>query len=189
MEAKNFVQDLRRNVEQLKAEGVEQIEVVNLLDYLESAERDLTSTEVLDVELYKAKLQTWVEDHKRSHNQSVEMFRSVITAGQNALRTAFLMNGGSAVAVLAFIGHLATNAESKVPLFAPSLAIFVTGVLVAAVASGVTYLSQWFYAADKAWAEKTGFVLNIAAIVLGISSYVVFAFGISEAYGVLAKFT
>jgi hypothetical protein len=87
-----------------------------------------------------------VEEHKNIHAHGVEMFRSVIQAGQNALRSAFLMNGGASVALLAFVGHLSSVAPKKVPMLAPSLATFVGGVLVAALASGVTYLSQWFYA-------------------------------------------
>ena len=189
MEASKFAKELRQTIEQLKADGIDEIKSENLIMYLSDAAKDLGSTDAMDMELYKAKLQKWVEEHKSSHAHSVEMFRSVIAAGQNALRTSFLMNGGSSVAMLAFIGHLATNAPSKVQLFASSLTIFVVGVLIAAVASGITYLSQWFYAGNKTWKEKTGFVLNIVAIILGVGSYVVFAYGISEAYDVFNNFT
>jgi hypothetical protein len=36
--------------------------------------------------------------------------------------------------------------------------------------------------------EETGFVLNIAAILLGLGAYVVFAFGMSLAYRVFLSF-
>lgn len=189
MEAKQFAEQLRQTVEQLKAEGVEQIHTSNLVAYLASAAKDLESEQTLDIELHKAKLQKWIEEHKNAHSHSVEMFRSVITAGQNALRTSFLMNGGSSVAMLAFIGHLATTVPEKVPLFASSLAVFVIGVLIAAVASGTTYLSQWFYASENKGLFKIGFSLNVVSIVLGISSYVVYGFGVYEAYGVFSAFT
>lgn len=189
MEASKFAKELQQTIEQLKADGIDEIKSENLIKYLSDAAKDLGSDNAMDIELYKAKLQKWVEEHKGSHARSVEMFRSVITAGQNALRTSFLMNGGSSVAMLAFIGHLATHSPSKVHLFAYSLAIFVTGVLVSVVASGTTYLSQWFYAGNKTWQEKTGFVLNIVAIILGIGSYVVFAYGISKAYDIFSTFT
>lgn len=163
----------------------------NLIKYLDEELLDLATSPKTSgsasSELYKAELQKWVEEHKSAHAHSVEMFRSVILAGQNALRTAFLMNGGAAVALLAFAGHLATTDPHRVPSIATSLTIFVGGVLVAALTSGVTYLSQWFYAGHPGW-QKTGFALNIAAILLGFGAYGVFAFGMWRAYCVFANF-
>ncbi len=189
MDASRFATELRETIEQLKASGVDDIKCENLIHYLSSVSRDLAASDTYEVELYKAKLQKWVEEHKNEHAKSVEMFRSVITAGQNALRTAFLMNGGAAVAMLAFIGHLATKTPDKVSLFACCLAIFVSGVLISVVASGSTYLSQWFYLGAEQWKQKAGFALNVVSIILAILSYIVFACGIREAYDVLTNFT
>jgi hypothetical protein len=189
MEASVFAKELQLIIEQLKADGTNEIKSENLIRYLSDAVKDLDSDDSINIELYKANLQKWVEEHKSAHTHSVEMFRSVITAGQNALRTSFLMNGGSSVAMLAFIGHLTTKTPEKVHLFSTSLAIFVIGVLLSAVASGATYLGQWFYAGNKTWKGKTGFILNIVAILLAISSYFVFAYGIKEAFDVFSNFT
>ena len=123
-----------------------------------------------------------------AHSQEVEMFRSVITAGQNALRSVFLMNGAAAVAILTFIGNLANNDPQRIPSLAPSLTVFVSGVLLVTVASGATYLSQWFYAHPPKWSRYTGFTLNALAIVLAIASYCAFAWGIHDAYTVFASY-
>lgn len=191
MDAKDFAQELRNIVDDLKTKGVESIRSENLIKYLDEALRDLSTSErpsEATIERYKAELQKWVEEHKNIQAQGVEMFRSVIQAGQNALRTAFLMNGGASVALLAFVGHLSSVAPEKVPALAPSLAVFVGGVLVAALASGVTYLSQWFYAGEPSSQKKIGFALNIAAILLGLGAYGVFGFGMWRAYRVFASF-
>ena len=192
MDAKEFAQELRDIVDDLKTKGVESIKSENLIKYLDEAVRDLNTSAArpseATIERYKAELQKWVEEHKNVHAQGVEMFRSVIQAGQNALRTGFLMNGGASVALLAFVGHLSGVAPEKVSALAPSLAIFVSGVLVAALASGATYLSQWFYAGEASWKRRTGFALNIAAILLGLGAYGVFALGISRAYRVFSSF-
>jgi hypothetical protein len=140
-----------------------------------------------------------MEHYKATQAHNLEMFRATNTAGQSALRTSFLMNGGASVAILTFIGHLATNTSGKVPihLLAPSLAIFVFGVLLVAFASGATYLAQLFYEqwsyaqwshAGKQWAKTTGFVLNTMAIVFGFVSYVFFAWGACKAYSVFATY-
>jgi type IV secretory pathway VirB4 component len=152
MDAKDFAQELRDIVDELKTKGVESISSENLIKYLDEALRDISTSarpSEATIERYKAELQKWVEEHKNIHAQGVEMFRSVIQAGQNALRTAFLMNGGASVALLAFVGHLSSVAPERVSTLAPSLTVFVGGVLVAALASGVTYLSQWFYAGER----------------------------------------
>lgn len=111
------------------------------------------------------------------------MFRSVIVAGQSAIKSSFILNGGASVALLAFIGHLAQFDAAKVPMFAACLLYFAFGALAAVVTSGLTYLSQWFYAGAKTWATKVGFGLNIACIILGIASYGLFAWGLFATYG------
>lgn len=186
---KPTIDELKYVVEKLKANGINEINLDYLLTYLSSIENDPQSLKTAQDERYKAELQKWIEEIKNVHAHSVEIFRSVIQAGQNALRTSFLMNGGASVAILAFIGHLATYSPNKVSIFSSVLSLFVVGVLVSTVASGVTYLSQWFYAANKTWSYKVGFVLNIFAIVLGLASYVIFGFGIWEANDVFNNFT
>jgi hypothetical protein len=192
MDAKDFAQELRDIVDDLKTKGVESLSSENLIKYLDEALRDLDSSAArptdATIERYKAELQKWVEEHKNVHAQGIELFRSVIQAGQNALRTGFLMNGGASVALLAFVGHMATVAPQKIPSLAPSLLVFVVGVLVAALASGVAYLSQWFYGGERSWQKKTGFGLNIAAILLGLGAYGVFAWGMWRAYHVFLGF-
>jgi len=137
MDAKEFAHELRDTVADLRIKGVESIRSENLIKYLDEELLDLATSPKASGsasnELYKAELQKWVEEHKNVHAHSVELFRSVILAGQNALRTAFLMNGGAAVALLAFVGHLATTDPHRVPSLAPSLTMFVGGVLVAAL--------------------------------------------------------
>lgn len=135
------------------------------------------------LEDFRARLANWVEDHKRQHDWNLEMLRSVIQLGQGALRTCLLINGGAAVALLAFAGHIVSSETEVVPLAAVAKAMgaYVFGVLAGGLASAVTYLSQWFFAHD--W-DKTGFVLNIAAIVIGLGSIALFGIGSYLAYAV-----
>jgi hypothetical protein len=142
-----------------------------------------------ELEQYKAQLQLEVEKHKSDNASSLEMFRSVISAGQNAIRSSFLLNGGAALALLAFISHLAEKQPTKVAEFADTLMPFVIGVFAISLTSGVTYLSQWFYAEDdEPWMLKTGFWLNIAAIIVGLSSYGFFLWGMCRAYMAFKSF-
>ena len=184
MSAKEFAVQLKNTIQQIKTNGTAAIYCDNLISYLDEVIKS-PSPVVTEPELarYKAELELWIEQNKNAHASSLEMFRSVITAGQSAIRSSFLLNGGAAVAVLAFISHLTEKQPDKVAVFADSLIPFVVGVLSITVTSGLTYLSQWFYGAeDRGWKEKTGFWLNVAAIVLGLSSYGFFAWGMCRAY-------
>ncbi|MCE5232077.1 MAG: hypothetical protein ABFC67_07565 [Mizugakiibacter sp.] len=184
MSARAFAAQLRDTVVDLKAKGTLTIGCDTLIAYLDEVLKS-PSAEITEPDLarYRAELELWVERHRNSHSASLELFRSVIESGQNAIRSSFLLNGGAAVAVLAFIGHLAEHEPSKVSVFSESLLFFVIGVFTIAVTSGVTYLSQWLYAAeDGDWKERAGRWLNIAAIVIGLSSYGWFILGMCRAY-------
>jgi hypothetical protein len=137
----------------------------------------------IHMERYRAQLTAWVERYKLEHDRNMEMFRSTIQAGQNALRTCLLINGGAAVALLAFLGHVASGegAGASMPMVAVAraLAFYVAGVLIGGLASGFTYLAQFFFSDD--W-NKTGHAFNTAAILSGLLSLGLFGYGSYLAY-------
>ena len=94
----------------------------NLIAYLDEVINS-PDEEVSQVRLeeYKTELQVWVEQNKSRDLYNVEMLRSVLAAGQNALRSAFLMNSGATVALLAFLGKLSEDHQGKIPAFANSM--------------------------------------------------------------------
>ena len=192
MDAKDFALGLRDTLLGLQNKGATTLQTENVVAYLNEAiasmDRLPSQPSTADIELYRANLQKWIEEHKNVHSQQLEMFRAVITAGQSALRSAFLMNGAAAVAVLTFIGNLANNDPQRIPSLAPSLTVFVSGVLLVTVASGATYLSQWFYAHFLKWSRYAGHTFNILAIVFAIASYCAFAWGIHDVYTVFASY-
>ena len=179
MNAREFASVLKKTIEEAKASGTVAIDCENLIDYLDevlaSAE---TPSSPLDIENHKAQqLQS-----KHQHEDRLEMFRSIITFGQGAIKSIFLLNGGASVAFLAFLGHFMSSGKESVDNFFFCLFIFASGALVAAMISGFTYLSQWFYDGSKAWRKKLGFCLHIACIALGIASYMLFAWGLFATY-------
>lgn len=174
---------MRKLIEDIKSKGTAAIYCDNLIDYLKevenSPEAELTP---LEIEKYKADLQNWVTTNKCAHESQLEMFRSVILAGQGAIKSSFLLNGGAAAALLAFTGHLAQFNPNKVAEFGSCLLPFTYGVLAVAITSGATYLSQWLYASDKKPAQRAGFVFNIVCITLGLASYALFIWGLFATY-------
>lgn len=105
---------------------------------------------------------------------SNDMFNSVITFGQSAVKYMVLINGGACMAILAFIGSIYEKDENLARRLVGSLEGFGAGVLLAALVSGVTYISQGYYAMDR---DKPGDIFRWFAISLGAMSYVAFAIG------------
>ncbi|MFN0313649.1 MAG: hypothetical protein ACKVQA_01230 [Burkholderiales bacterium] len=184
MSTKEFALQLKKTIEDIKAKGTAAIYCDNLITYLNDVAASPSHVVTpAELEQYKAQLQLEVEKHKSANASSLEMFKSVISAGQNAIRSSFLLNGGTAFALLAFISHLAEKQPDKVAVFADTLIPFVIGVFAISLTSGFTYMSQWFYAAeDGSWKQKAGFWLNIVSIILGLSSYGFFLWGMCRAY-------
>lgn len=189
MGAKQFAKELKAAIADIKAKGAAAVPCDNLIAYLDQV---LSSSEPdhpqVEIERFKASLQNWIESNRQVHESQLEMFRSVITSGQGAIKSSFLLNGGAAVAMLAFIGHLAQFEAAKVPAFAACLVPFAFGVLAIAVTSGSTYLSQWFYASARQWGQRVGFWLNVLCIIFGLASYAFFIWGLFSTYHAFIKY-
>ncbi len=189
MSVKRFANQFRALIEDIKSKGTAAINCDNLIAYLNEVENSPEPEPApYDLEKYRADLQNLVEANKYYHEARLEGFRSVITAGQGAIKSSFLLNGGAALALLAFIGHLAEVSPGKVSIFAYCILPFTYGVLAIAVTSGFTYLSQWFYESPDARAHKIGLTFNVICIVLALASYVFFSWGLLRTYAVLANY-
>lgn len=123
----------------------------------------------------------------------LELFKSANETGFAAIKASLFVNGGSAVAVLALIGHLASVAGTAVSIesFAMPLAIFVAGVWCSAVAYGVTYLAARSgqsaareELSDEEREQKKSMVrvINGFAIALVVGSLLLFTFGCVTGY-------
>lgn len=189
MSAQAFAVQLRDLIKNLKDGGTAAIYCDNLIAYLDEVSK-APAPEPTQAELakYQADLQLSIEQNRVNHASQLEMFKSVITAGQNAIRSSFLLNGGAAVAILAFIGHLTEVQPAKVAAFSDVLVPFVLGVLAITVTSGFTYLSQWLYASPSLRTQKCGFGLNLLTILLGVTSYGFFIWGMCVAYSAFRTF-
>jgi hypothetical protein len=190
MSVKQFATELKQTIKKLQSDGVDSVKSVNLITYLDEVIKSPNpEVDQANLESYRAELQLWVEENKKVHSWDLEGFKSVISAGQNALKTAFLMNGGATVAMLAFVGKLSDDHVSQIPVFASAMVFFVIGVLLVTISSGFTYMSQWFYFKPKKWQKNTGFWLNIAAILSSLSSYGLFIAGVMRSYRAFITFS
>jgi hypothetical protein len=136
------------------------------------------------LELYKAQQQANLDQYRAQQQAKLEVFKTVIQSGQAALRTALVINGGAAVALLAFIGNLwsqlsqpgtTPSAVAVIADLARSMLSFTGGVWLAAIATGTTYLTQLAYQDDR---ETTAKWLRGLTIVLVVAALGAFGWGV-----------
>ncbi len=183
MTGKELLDTIRAAVRDIATKGVAAVSLVDLDRYLASLE---TAVAVPPQPPTPEMIQAQIALHRSSVDEGLEMFRSVIGAGQDARQSSLWINGGAAVALLALVGHVVATDEkgaaSIVARLAWPLALYVAGVLLAAMSSGATYAAQvrWSEFRDKSGPEAEPYRLagsrwNRTAIVLVLSSYGLFA--------------
>ena len=140
-------------------------------------------------------------------SRSLEATRAGNAAGTEALKAVTLLNGGAAVALLAFIGHLASIGapQSAIRARREPLTWFVGGAFLAVVSGAITYFAQGFVirslkhefeALDEEKSElergnarkrrgrcQRGFqIVNALAVLFGVMALCAFVGGACKAY-------
>ena len=80
-------------------------------------------------------------------DRSLETLRSVFTFAVETIKAAMLINGGGAIALLAFASHIwsSNSGSSLVQPLSYAVCWFAGGVLVATIAAAIGYLTQYKY--------------------------------------------
>jgi hypothetical protein len=100
----------------------------------------------------------------------------VIGLSQTALRGFTLINAGAIVALLAFLGNVWTKGVTMEPFLA-AMRAFALGVILAALASALSYVTQLLYGVESEKVEKAAKGLHFATIFVGLASLGVFCMG------------
>ncbi len=117
-----------------------------------------------------------LEQYKARNRAREELGRSAVAYGQATLKSALLINGGGAVALLAYIGKVLPMRG----MLALPLSFFGIGVFAAAFGTGLSYLTQYAYALK--W-KRAPFLHWVTAGVV-VLSYFLFLAGVWQAYSV-----
>jgi hypothetical protein len=173
-----LILQVREDLQQLRQTGSTSLDLELFDKYLsqmaQALEKEPGTLDPVAIERIRSAREFAIANVKRAGDSELEMFRSVISAGQSALRAAMVINGAAATAILAFIGQLLAKGSGQLALapYALPLGTFVAGVGVGALAFGVNYVGQWLYAHNH---DKTGHAANLLTIGLATSSYAAFA--------------
>jgi hypothetical protein len=151
MNAKDLIQLIRYDIERAKSGGDTSLTIANLETLLSAAEKEVEdgSSFMATAVIKHAELlhQSNLASYAAQSASGLELFKSVIEMAKTTVTSLILINGGSAVALLAFIGHLASGGNPLTPIssFAKPLLYFVIGVFAAAFFGGLILLTQKLY--------------------------------------------
>lgn len=184
------LQEIRKALADLSTAGRTSVDIPALSAFLDALERDLPIESEIrklnhESQLAQQKLEQErnLAHYKATVDSETEMFRSVIDTAKAALNTSILVNGGASVALLALLGNLVARPNPTPPALQQglivSLAFFAFGVLLGAIATSSTYLSQFCYQNER---RRIAIAFHSLTAVLVLSTYVTFALGLSNAY-------
>lgn len=170
METKEALDFIREQARLSESDENAHISKKDLNKLLEITEKYSSDSLVLRESRHKAQLET-----------DLEVFRAVFVYGQAALKTTILINGGAAIAVMAFLARYigVENQVANMQFFLYALLVFGFGVLLGAVTTGFTYLTQSFFAHRK---DKLGFSFQVLSLILGLLSLSAFGLGVWFSY-------
>lgn len=184
---------IRLVLKQTKELGHDSISINAFEDYLSSIEKENDAESKYsdmklerDLAIFSAENDRNIAHASNLTARSLELFKSVIQVGQSALKASMLINGGAAVALLAFMGKIWGTSTSSEVAGSISMAIFLfcIGIFLSALASGITYLSQTLHSIEKANVANR---LNVITIFLVLGSYSIFIYSsyvVAKSFGV-----
>jgi primosomal replication protein N len=177
MDTKETLDKIKTDLHSLQEKGHAVLNIEALKEYITALQKDSS----VSVEFKKLQHQSSLAQYDAKIKAHLEMFKSVINAGKEALNATLLINGGAAVACLGFLGSMLSKggSESLGLMFTVPLAAFGFGVLSGALGFGMRYCAQFFYARLL---NKTGHTFNIGSIFLAACAYVLFGYGVYSAY-------
>jgi hypothetical protein len=190
MDAKQLLTDLRDALKAVTSTDQPMIQVDALTKYLDNWEESAVKGQKQTEIQHARQLEEWKMQLSVSSASSLEMFKAVIEAGQTALKSSIVINGGAAAALIALMSEgLKANGISNTGSLLSSLGygwlFFMFGLGCAGTATAARYLSQAFYAeaqrgtkssiASK-WRRFGNWARNMTAI-LGIASFGLFFVG------------
>ncbi|BDC37931.1 hypothetical protein PTKU15_12280 [Paraburkholderia terrae] len=199
MKTSDALKLIKGAVEDVETKGQTVVATVNLKQLLNQmitdAEKEEAGVVMRTAEQVTHDLEVWKTRTSATASLSAEMLKATTEAGQTALKAAILINGGAAVAILAFVGNAVTKwaLDPGSPLLTAvgfALLTFVVGTGLAGTSSAFRYLSQFAYGTafesesndrKKCW-NTWGHVGSAVAVVLGVFSFAAFFVGGYQAF-------
>lgn len=173
-----LMKDLHKELVKLKEQGEKVISIDNLLDYTEKrSTRNVNHLDLLVAD-FTARSQSEIEKSKEDGAMWRELFKALISNGQAANKMLATINGGAALALLAFIGKVwdLNFPESMLGYnITISLLFMCIGLGLSALTQGFGYIAQHYFTYDN---DNLGRLFQISAMLTGFLSLFLFFVGV-----------
>ena len=169
---------LRAELDKLKEQGQEVVSIDALSQYITHIDSEHGKQQDIRLVEFQAKNQSLLEQYKENRAEWRELFKAVISNGQAAIKMLATINGGAALALLAFIGKVWEPNFSESILghnITISLLLLCIGLGITALTQGFAYIGQHCFTYHK---SSLGTKIQIATIIMGLSSLIIFFVGI-----------
>ncbi|SEI80884.1 hypothetical protein [Paraburkholderia diazotrophica] len=200
MKTSDALKLIKGAVEDVETKGQTVVATVNLKQLLDQmindAQKEEAGVVVKTAEQIGHELEVWKARTAATTSLGAEMLKATTEAGQTALKSAILINGGAAVAILAFVGNAVTRwkIDPGSPLLTAvgfAMLTFVIGTGLAGASTAFRYLSQFAYGtafdnSSKRW-RTWGDLGSLVAVLLGVGSFVAFFIGGYQAFRAIVQ--
>lgn len=207
MGIKKIIEKIENDVMIAKQQGNPAIDSDKMLSYLgqlkEGAQVELEVSRELARYAHERNIEYFKATIEDIRTKSTNMLTAILETGASAAKSIILINGGAAVALLAFL----SNAWGKgivgcgVGVLVGALYMFGLGVFLGAVTMGLRYFSQACFgealnqniqvvldnmknqtdnSPPKSWFYKAGYFFMGLAICSGLGAYIMFLIGINK---------
>lgn len=188
MNAKQTIDAVRHQLSLLKEQGTSQVNIDGLDAYL----KDLGAAIENSVSIDQINIDFQKQQNEFNHQSGQELFKSVISSGQAALKTSILVGGGSAAALLAFASSAWRSLKPEgLDSLALGVALLSFGVLCSAIATGLNYIGQFFYHSafykEGNSHQRAGNVANISSNILVLVAYILYGIASWNVYKTLGS--
>ena len=186
MDTAAALDEIQKILREAAKEGQDVVPIDALQTFINDLEKDASESAANSRARFKAQHDSNLAEYRSKIEVALEERRTTVQSGHYALRTAILINGAAAVALLAFLGSAWSptgTAAQKLANFPVAMLVFVVGVLAAAIATGSNYVAA--YSAARAF-RRTFYLINSISIALVIVSYIAFIIGGTLAYSSFA---
>ncbi|MDI1339353.1 hypothetical protein [Polaromonas sp.] len=183
MESQELIAALRAQLDQVEAQGAQQVQVSALRKYLGALEKDAGASQD-----YRNREHAGMLAHYSAKNEhSIEMLKAVLEAGKSALQALLIIHGGAAIALLGVMSNLAgkDGGQQLARYLALPLLQFGIGVLVGAAGFALRYFSQACLTESKQPNDKFhvwGGWFRVGAIASAFIGYCLFGLAVVNAY-------
>lgn len=98
-----------------------------------------------------------MDEDELNREHLLETYRSMVTNGAAALKGVIIVNGGSAVALLAFIGNVWQHRKlGEIPSVTLPMTLFIIGLFLGIFAFGSAYVTQFLLYQEERGRQVSG---------------------------------